>query len=91
MIRRDKRGRKIGYNWWREMNVDQFRSADLAWFALRESGQPIHTDAVPGADYDTAYYQLSDAEFKSIHPRLTFKDCLIANAGMTYREEEEVV
>jgi hypothetical protein len=81
--RRDKRGRRIGYNWWREMNVHQFHSADGDWLSKRESGDPIHTDRIPGAGYDTAYYQLTDAEFRVLHPRPTFKDCLISNAGMS--------
>jgi hypothetical protein len=80
--RRDKRGRRIGYNWWREWNVAELHAAENDWQAKRESGDPIHTDRVPGASYDTAYYQLSDAEFRMIHPRPTLKDFLVANAGM---------
>jgi len=87
MERRDKRGRRIGYNWWREMNVTQWSDADLAWQALRESGDPIHSDRVPGATYSTAYYQLSDREFRLLRPRPLFKDFLITNKGMNIEPE----
>lgn len=80
--RRDKRGRRIGRNWWREYVTEQWRHADDAWQALRESGQPIHTSAVPGAGYDTAHYQLTDSEFRTLHPRPLFKDFLLGYRGM---------
>lgn len=73
------------------MNVDQWLSADLAWSALRESGQSIHSDKVPGATYDTAYYQLSDREFRMLCPRPLFKDFLIANKGMNSEPEAHTV
>ncbi len=81
-VRLGKRGRRIGYNWWREHNCELLASAEAYWQGLRESGQPIHSGSVPGATYDTAYYQLSDREFKMIHPRPTLKDFLIQNKGM---------
>lgn len=82
--RKDKRGRRVGYNWWREYNMQGWSSAHAAWEHLRESGQPVHTGArhVAGADGDTAYYQLSDREYQAIHPRPTLKEFLIHNAGM---------
>ena len=80
--RRDKRGRRIGYNWWREMNVTQFRDADYAWHSLRESGLAIHSGSVAGAGYNNAYYQLSEEEFRELHPRPTLKELLIGNTGM---------
>lgn len=81
-VRRDKRGRRIGRNWWREWIMEEYRAAEAAWFALRESGQPINTGAVAGADYDTAYYQLSDEEYQQINPRPTLRMFLETNAGM---------
>lgn len=81
-VRLDKRGRKIGSNWWREYICDQLSSAEAHWQSLRESGESIHSGTVAGATYDTAYYQLSDREFKMIHPRPTLKDFLIQNKGM---------
>lgn len=66
--------------------MEQWSSADAAWRSLRESGQPIHTSVVPGAGYDTAYYQLSEDEFRLIHPRPQLKEFLLDNAGR-WREE----
>lgn len=80
--RRDKRGRRIGYNWWREYNVTLLRDAEMAWQGMRESGDPILTTRVPGADASTAYYQLSEAEYRMVKPRPTLKEYLLANAGM---------
>lgn len=36
MIRRDKIGRRIGYNWWRELIMSTWRSAYDAWCAAAE-------------------------------------------------------
>ena len=80
--RLDRRGRRIGRNWWREWITAELHTAEAEWQRKRESGEPIHTDAVPGATYDTAYYQLSEAEYRLIFPRPTLKDFLVANAGM---------
>jgi hypothetical protein len=87
--RRDKRGRRIGYNWWREYITDLLWHAEQAWQALRESGTAIGTTAIAGADFDTAYYQLSEAEFRQLHPRPTLKQLLIEHAGMAERYEEQ--
>ena len=80
--RRDSLGRRIGYNWWREYIMQALDSAESEWQARRESGDPIHSGAVAGATYDTAYYQLSDREYSMIHPRPTLKEFLINNRGM---------
>lgn len=80
--RRDRRGRRIGYNWWREYNCGILREAESAWQALKESGEAIMTTAVAGADFQTGYYQLSEAEYRRIRPRPTLKELLIGNAGM---------
>lgn len=81
-MRRDKRGRRIGYNWWRVYNCEALAAAEAAWQSRRESGEPINTDAVAGASYDTAYYQLTEAEYRALHPRPNLKDFLLQNAGM---------
>lgn len=47
------------------------------------------TDKVPGADHDTAYYQLSEREYRMIHPRPTLKHLLVEHAGMRERMEQE--
>ena len=49
-MRRDKRGRKIGYNWWREYNVEVFRSAYDAIEAHREDNHQMEPD-----EYSAAY------------------------------------
>lgn len=80
--RRDKRGRVIGYNWWREYNCEILREAEAAWQALKESGEAIMTTSVAGAEYTTGYYQLTEAEYRSIRPRPTLKELFVGNAGM---------
>ena len=68
MDRRDKRGRRIGYNWWREMNMDLLYAAAAAW----ERG----CEAV-ALGYDT-----ETAEYAAEHPRPTLKQMLLGNKGM---------
>lgn len=80
--RLDKRGRKIGRNWWREYNMAALDAAEMHWQQGRESGDPIHSDAVAGADYDTAFNQLSDDEYRLVRARPTLKEFLCANKGM---------
>lgn len=80
--RRDKRGRRIGYNWWREYNVGLLRDAEMAWQGMRESGLPINTSRIAGAPADTAFYQLSDAEYRQVKPRPTLKEYLLSNKGI---------
>lgn len=74
--------RRVGRNWWREYNCDLLAEAEAAWQMLRECGDAIGTTAVAGADFTTGYYQLSDEEFRSLHPRPTLKAFLIGNKGM---------
>lgn len=81
MESRDRLGRMVGRNWWREYICDLLWCDETAWQSLRESGDPIHTSAIPGATYDTAYYQLTEAEYRRINPRPTLKAYLIANKG----------
>lgn len=79
--RRDKRGRRIGYNWWREYNTEALLHAEHAWQALRESSLPAH--GVAGtAHSEVAMYQLSEAEFRELYPRPTLKQFLTDNAGI---------
>lgn len=68
--RRDKRGRKIGYNWWREYNCDALFWAAQTWERECEA-------AAIGYGTETREYA---AEF----PRPTLKAFLIANKGMGY-------
>lgn len=36
-MRRDRIGRRIGRNWWRETVTEAWRSADHAWWLAREA------------------------------------------------------
>ena len=70
--RRDKRGRRIGRNWWREMNCALLLDASLAWERQCEN---------------VAYgYKTETAEYAHAHPRPNLKAFLIANKGMNARE-----
>jgi hypothetical protein len=67
-VRQDKRGRRIGYNWWREYNCDLLLDASLVWERQCEQvaiGYPTET-----------------AEYAEEHPRPTLKAFLLANKGM---------
>lgn len=67
-VRRDKRGRRIGYNWWREYNTELWFAADQAWLMRRE-------EAAIG-------YATEEAEFAAENPRPTLKHMLLNNKGM---------
>jgi hypothetical protein len=73
--RRDKRGRRIGYNWWREYNCSLLLDATLTW--------ERDCEAV-AIGYDT-----ETAEYAQHTPRPTLKAFLLANAGMNEPPEEE--
>lgn len=68
MARRDRLGRRIGYNWWREYICELLLDASLAWERKAE-------DASLG--YDTEL-----AEYAAKHPRPTLKEFLIQMKGM---------
>lgn len=71
--RRDKRGRRIGHNWWREYICEMLLDADLTWLAAREA-------ACNG-------WPTEEREYQMAHPRPTLKDFLIRCAGMKDRAE----
>lgn len=66
--RRDKRGRRIGCNWWRDHVTDLLHYAAAAW--EREC------EAV-ALGYDT-----ETAEYAAEHPRPTLKQVLLGHKGM---------
>jgi hypothetical protein len=72
--RRDKRGRRIGYNWWREYNCAILLDASLTWERQCE-------EVAIG-------YPTEIAEYAAEHPRPTLKAFLIANRGMNQPREE---
>lgn len=74
MVRRDKRGRRIGYNWWREYNMDLFFFATQVWERQCEE---------VALGYDTEI-----AEYEEAHPRPNLKAFLIHNKGMNHEPEE---
>lgn len=84
-VRRDRLGRRIGRNWWREYNCQLLAEAEAVWQARRESGDPILSTAVPGADHNTGFNQLEDADYRRIHPRPTLREFLVSNAGFSKR------
>jgi hypothetical protein len=69
MERRDKRGRVIGYNWWREWIVDQWFYADHAWSLTRESV--------------ALGYETEEQLYNEEHPRPTLKSFMVGLAGST--------
>lgn len=69
MVRRDRRGRKIGYNWWREMIVDLWFNANAAWERDLESS--------------ALGYETEELEYKLDHPRPTLKGFMVNLAGNT--------
>jgi hypothetical protein len=68
MERRDKRGRRIGWNWWREYNCNLLLDAALVWEA--------ECEAV------AVGYETEIAEYAEANPRPNLKDFLIRNKGM---------
>lgn len=48
-VRRDKRGRRIGYNWWREYNMEQFDSLYFHVEANREANHQMEPDEFKAA------------------------------------------
>jgi len=71
--RRDKRGRRIGHNWWREFITAEFYAADHAWWLERERVALGYTTEM--------------REFAASHPRPTLKGFMLAHAGIYTREE----
>lgn len=71
-VRRDKRGRRIGRNWWREMNCEVLLDATLTWDRQCEA---------------VAYgYATETAEYAELNPRPTLKAFLLANKGMNIEQ-----
>lgn len=75
--RRDKRGRRIGYNWWREYNCSLLLDATLTWERQCE-------EVAIG-------YATEIAEYAELHPRPTLKNFLLANKGINTEPEQEDV
>lgn len=67
-MRRDRLGRRIGYNWWREFIVSHWFAADQAWQLAREA--------------EAIGYATEEAEYAQEHPRPTLKAFMVQNAGM---------
>lgn len=67
-MRRDKRGRRIGYNWWRDYNNELFFLQTAVWEEQCEAACNGHSTEM--------------AEYAAEHPRPTLKALLIGNKGM---------
>jgi hypothetical protein len=75
LIRLDKRGRRIGFNWWREYNSALLLDATLVWERQCEN---------------SCYgYATEMMEYAVDHPRPTLKAFLLANAGMSTQPTTE--
>lgn len=72
-VRRDKRGRRIGRNWWRTYNCDLLLDAALAWERQAEE---------VAIGYDTELQ-----EYAAQHPRPNLKEFLLRNKGMSHSSE----
>lgn len=68
MARRDRLGRVIGYNWWREYNMEMFTLDTIAWEQRREE---------EALGYDTEM-----DEFEAANPRPNLKSLLVNNKGL---------
>lgn len=66
-MRRDKLGRRIGRNWWREFIMEHLRAADHAWWLT--------------AEQEANGWATELAEFKATHPRPQLKVFLVGLAG----------
>ncbi len=66
--RRDKRGRRIGYNWWRTHICDLLFAAETVWLNDREAV--------------ALGYATEMEEYARDNPRPTLKAFLIEQAGM---------
>jgi hypothetical protein len=66
--RRDRRGRRIGHNWWREYNVSLWFDATVVWERDCE-------ELALG-------YKIEEEEYAASVPRPTLKAFLLANKGM---------
>lgn len=71
MTRRDKRGRRIGHNWWRSYNCDLLLDATLVWERVAEEA--------------TLGYGTELREYEAENPRPNLKDFLLRNKGMNSR------
>jgi hypothetical protein len=76
MERRDKIGRKIGQNWWRELIVDSWFCAHRAWWLLQES--------------EAMGYETEKREFAERNPQPTLKRFMIDLADPSRRLNEDI-
>ena len=67
-VRRDRLGRRIGYNWWREYNVDLLLNARLTWEQRAEAV--------------TLGYATEMEEYRRDNPAPNLKSFLLANKGI---------
>lgn len=67
MLRRDKLGRRIGRNWWREFVMDHLTSAAHAW--------ELNAEAASNG------WRAELEDYRATHPRPQLKAFLIGLAG----------
>lgn len=73
--RLDRRGRRIGRNWWREYNCMLLLDATLTWERDCESV--------------ALGYRTETLEYEALHPRPNLKAFLLANKGMNTEPEPD--
>lgn len=67
-MRRDKLGRRIGRNWWREFIMDTYYAARANWER--------------GLEATAIGYPREEREYREKYPPPRLKDLLIQNAGL---------
>lgn len=73
--RRDKLGRRIGYNWWREYITGLWRDAYDAWYMTMHE--------------ETLLYETEMREYRAQNPSPKFKDFLITHKGQYVSRNRE--
>lgn len=66
-MRRDSRGRIIGYNWWRELVVSSWSFAHISWWEKREA--------------EAMGYDEEEKLFAEEYPQPTLKEFMIGLKG----------
>lgn len=86
--RRDRLGRRIGYNWWREYIMSAYSPAREQWEIDFDSGAnaTYRPGIIADAQRKTRRGGRNEVtDFVAANPPPTLKDYLLANAGMKDR------
>lgn len=91
MARLDKRGRRIGYNWWREYIMEMYSPARQQWeadfeAATNQTYRPGIIAVERRAERRGGRREVTDFIETNYPP--TLKEYLLANAGMNHERTE---